>query len=221
MSPIMKTTSAITAIALAFIASAGAQTFVLDSPVIIQSRILTQGPDETVTRRGNTVLVKSTERRLFGNLQILERMIELGLLSGSASQWKLVYLSDETGAGGLYAKQSGTTPVAVPAELLTLPVFGPSIMTGRETTGPNGVTYVGITEIAAASISVDGIPAAGHATNGIRTVTTTLDGVRYQLETVTTSMTFTGGSEDTPSDRLVDGSIAIGKAELSELDELP
>ena len=217
----MKTTSVIAAMAMAIVTSAGAQTFVLDSPVIVKSKILTQGADEIVTRRDTSILVKSIDGRAFTNRQILERMIELGLLSGSASEWKLAYLSNETGVGGLYAKKTDATPVPVPADLLTLPAFGPSIVTGRETTGPKGATYVGTTEIASATISVDGIPASGHATNGIRTITATIDGVKYQLETVTTTMKFTGGSDGETSDSLVDGTIIIGKAEVSDLSELP
>lgn len=217
----MKSTSIIAAISLAALTSAGAQTFVLDSPVIVTSSIRTQGDDETTTKKGTTIIVKSLDHRRFNNRQIVARMIERELLTGSPEDWKLAYLSDETGKGGIYAKKSGTTPVAVPADLLTLPAFGPSITTGRETTGPNGSTYVGTTEISSATISVDGIPATGLATNGIRTITATIKGTTYQLETVSTTMTFTGGIDGTPSDSILDGVIVIGSAKVSELKELP
>ncbi len=217
----MKSTSIIAAVSLAAFTSAGAQTFVLDSPVVITSSIRTQDADETTTRKDTTVVVKSLDQRRFNNRQIISRMIERALLTGSAEEWKLAYLSDETGKGGIYAKKSGATPVAVPADLLTLPVFGPSVTTGRETTGPNGGTYVGTTEISSATITVDGIPAAGLATNGIRTITASIKGITYQLETVSTTMTFSGGIDGTPSDSILDGLIVIGSAKVSELKKLP
>lgn len=217
----MKLNTILAAVSLAVIPCAGAQTFVLESPVFITSTIRTQGADETTTISGSTVTVKSIEKRPFNNPHIIKRMMERALLTGIAEDWKLTYLSDETGKGGFYARKSNARPVAVPADLISAPAFGPSIMTGSETTGPQGTNYVGTTEISAATISVDGIPASGLSTNGIRTITATIEGVTYQLETVSAIMNFTGGMEGTPSDSILRGVITMGSAKVSTLKTLP
>ncbi len=217
----MKTKFIVAAMSIAALATSGAQTFVLDSPVLLTSAIRTQGADTTVTKNGVTVVTKRLKKQRFNNVEILTAMLDRSLITGSTGDWSLAYLSNESGVGGIYAKKAGVTPVAVPSDLLTLPVFGPSVTTGHETTGPKGYSFLGTTEIASSTITVDGIPASGIATNGIRTINATIKGTLYQLDTVSTTMTFTGGMKGDDGDSILDGIIVIGKANVSKLTTLP
>jgi hypothetical protein len=224
-------TSIIAALLMAVCSSALAQTFVLDSPVTITSTFRSQGPDVTTTKKGVTIVTKTIETQRFNNAEIINIMIDRSLLSGGVADWSLVYLSNESGEGGIYAKKADLLPVFVPGDLVTLPSFGASITTGATATGPNrathsGTVYTGTTDIAHATILVDNIPASGIATNGIRTITATLKGILYKIDTVSTTMTFTAGIqgasiEGTPSDSILTGTIVIGNAKVSTLEKLP
>jgi hypothetical protein len=210
--------------AAALAVAAHAQTYVLQSPVIITGSILTQGPDNTVSLQGNrgtVIRTKSIARAPFSNRQILDTMIERKLIEGNALDWRLVYLTDETGAGGAYATKNVGTPVAVPADLLTLPVFGASLLRGTEVKTASGNTFVGQTELAVATATVKGVNVSGLATNGIRTLNITIGGVAYQIDSVRTSLSFQGGVKGNVSDMIVTGFLTIGEPVVTKLTELP
>lgn len=218
--------SAALLLSLAAAGSSSAQTFVTESRILLTSTIYTQASDSiTRTRDGGTLTTRRLVETPFTNRQVLEAMISRGLLAGVTSDWSLVYLQDESGAGGPYAKSKTTgdgapAPVAVPSDLLTLPSFLASATRGTELTNARG-TFVGETEIAYAECAIDGIPATGMASNGIRTLTLNIDGTGVQIDTVTTTMGLHGGEEGDPSDRLLKGVLTIGKATLSNVDTLP
>lgn len=212
---------------LASLVSAQAQTYVLESPIAVAASIMTQGSD-TVTRSSarGTVTTKRLITTPFTNREVLGAMLSRGLITGSASDWILVYLEDEAGQGGAYARKKQPailpTPVAVPADLLTLPVFGPSLSRGTHIASTHGMmTFQGATDVALATCTISGIPASGLANNGLRTLVATLQGVTYQLDTVTTTLAFEGGIDEDPSDRLIKGMIVVGSARLSPLPALP
>jgi hypothetical protein len=223
----MKTILAIaTAVLLATLGSARAQSYVLESPVILASSIITQGTDAvTHSPRLATTVTKRLVTTPFTNREVLAIMLERALITGSSSEWTLVYLQDDQAAGGAYARKKASptdpAPVAVPADLLTLPAFGPSVIRGKEVTTQGGATFAGTTELALATCTVNGVPVSGLATNGIRTWTATIQGTAYQLDTVSTTLAFHGGQDGDPSDRLVTGRIVIGSAKLSPLPTLP
>ena len=188
----MKTAS-ILSIALGLLAFSGstarAQNYVLESKVALVGSITTQGAETTTTLNNGTVVKRlHADVKPFTNTQVLAEMETRGLIGSSTSGWGLVYLSDSAGTGGIYASKSGVLPVAVPADLVTLPVYGSSLATGTETTNPNGNTFVGNTEIALATATVHGQPVSGVAANGVRTLAVTVKGVSYQVNEVSGTM---------------------------------
>lgn len=209
------------------VSSAQAQSYVLESPIAVAAGIMTQGTDSvTRTSTRGTMTTKRLVTTPFTNREILATMLSRGLITGLASDWILVYLEDEAGQGGAYARKKQPAilpaPVAVPADLLTLPVFGPSLSRGTQIAATQGMmSYQGATELALATCTIKGIPASGLASNGLRTLVATIQGVTYQLDTVSTTLAFEGGIDEEPTDRLVKGTIAIGNAKLSPLPALP
>lgn len=202
---------------------ASAQNTVLESNVVLTSTILTQGTD-TVKRTvfGVTITTRNIKSTPFNNRSILTEMLTRGLLSTtSVSGWSLVVLKDDQGASGLYAKKSSAAYVAVPADLLTLPTFGPAINGGTTIETSFGVSATGTSAIAFANAVVNGIPVSGLATNGIHTVK--VKNTDTSIEAVTTAMTFDGGVDGnaTPNPRLAKGVLAIGSAKISTLVGLP
>ena len=199
-----------------------AQNFVLESKVALISTVSTQGAEITTTARNGTVVKRlQLAVKPFTNREVLEEMLARGLIGSSSSGWTLVYLSDATGAGGIYASKTGVVPVAVPANLVTLPVFGQNLQTGTETTNPNGNTVVGTTEIATATATVHGQPVSGLATSGVRTATVTVKGSPYQVDEVSTTMSFTGGGAGSTGTEIERGTIVIGSATVTSLTTLP
>lgn len=213
------------AVALAmFNSMARAQTSsVIESPVLLTATILTQGADTTKqTFYGVTLTTKNIKSTPFTNREVLAEMLKRSLLTASTttSGWSLVCLKADDGTSGLYAKKAATTPVAVPADLLTLPVFGPSIKGGTSVSTAFGASVTGTSEIATATATVSGIAVAGLATNGKHFITLPAS-VGKTIETITSAMTFNGGVDGTPSPRLVKGTLAIGSAKISALSSLP
>ncbi|MCW0220032.1 MAG: hypothetical protein OJI67_17030 [Prosthecobacter sp.] len=201
---------------------AQAQNYVLESKVAVLSTVTTQGTEKVTTAKNGTEVKRlKVEVKPFTNREILAEMLTRELIGDSASGWTLVYLVDANEEGGLYAKKSGVIPVAVPTDLVTLPVFGVSLQTGTETTKPGGGSFVGLTEIALATANVKGLPVSGLATNGIRTLTAKIEGNTYQIDTVSTTLRFTGGGETGEGVEILKGSIAVGSAKVSTLVELP
>lgn len=200
---------------------ASAQTSVLESPVVLTSTVLTQGTDTVKkTLFGVTITTKNIKSTPFTNREVLAEMLKRSLITGtSTTGWSLVYLLDDAGNGGIYARKTAVTPVAVPADLLTLPVFGPSIKGGTSVTTTFGVSASGSSEIAFAAATVNGIPVSGLATNGKHTITLKNSG--KTIDAVTTAMTFDGGVDGTPSARLAKGVLAVGSAKVSTLTALP
>jgi hypothetical protein len=213
------------AVALAMLSgTAHAQTTsVIESPVLLTATVLTQGTDTTKqTFYGVTLTTKNIKSTPYTNREVLAEMLKRSLLTGSTttSGWALVCLKADDGTSGLYAKKAATTPVAVPADLLTLPVFGPSIKGGTSISTTFGASASGTSEIATATASVNGIPVSGLATNGKHVITLPAS-VGKTIDTVTSAMTFNGGVDGTPSPRLVKGTLAIGSAKVSALTSLP
>jgi hypothetical protein len=198
---------------------AQAETLVLESPVTLTGTLLTQGPDiikQTVW--GVTVTTKNIKPTPFTNREILTELLARGLISQSITGWKLVYLATDAGEGGLYAKKADTAPVEVPADLLTLPAFGPSIKGSTEVAGPAGVSATGTHTIALATCQVKGIPVSGLASNNVQTVAIKADS--QKVNAVITTYTF-NGSTDRPFTQLIKGVFAIGTAKISGLAGLP
>jgi hypothetical protein len=219
-------TSSILAVALIPITlggvSAHAQTYVLESKVGLVGTVSTQGTQVTATSRNGTQVKRlQVVVTPFSNREVLTEMQTRGLIGTSTSGWSLVYLADASGAGGIYASKSAAIPVAVPADLLTVPVFGQALQTGTETTNPNGNTFVGVTEIALATATVHGQPVSGLARNAVRTATVTVQGAPYRLDTVSTTISFTGGGTGSKGIEIVRGTIRIGSAKVSTLTKLP
>lgn len=209
-------------LALGFALSAQAQTYVLESKVALISAVTTQGASVTTTGRNGTEVTRlKADIKPFTNREVLAAMLERGLIGTSTSGWGLVYLSDASGAGGIYASKSGVVPVAAPADLVTLPVFAENVQVGTETKSPNGSTYVGSTEIALAKATVRGLPVSGLASNGIRTATFTIQGVAYQLDTVSGVLSFTGGGTGSQGTEILRGTLSLGSAKISTLTALP
>jgi hypothetical protein len=206
--------------------SSHAQTFLLESPVIVETAILTQGAESTTPLPGGGSVTRTRiAKSPFTNREILNAMLERGLITGVSGDWKLVYLQDQQSQGGVYAKKKtadspSVAPVLVPGDLLSLPAFGPSVNRGTQVTTGGG-TFVGNTELAIATCSVRGIATSGLATNGVRTLTFNVEGTTYQVDTVSAAIQLTGGSDDTPSDQLVRGRLLIGKSKLSTTTALP
>lgn len=213
--------SALAIIAVSLGGAAHAQTSVVESPVVLTATILTQGPESSkVGLFGVTLTTKNIKATPYTNREVLADMLARSLLTGSTTVtgWSLSMLKNEAGAGGLYARKVGFSPVPVPADLLTLPSFGPSIKGGTTVTTPFGVSANGTSEIATATASVKGVPVSGLSTNGKHIVTLSAS---KTIEVVTCAMTFTGGVEGTPSARLVKGVLAIGKAKATTVSSLP
>lgn len=225
----MKAVSTLALATLLSIAGPGsglAQTYVLESPIAVAASIMTQGT-ETATRnmtRG-TVMTMRFATTPFTNRDVLAAMLTRGLITGAASDWTLLYLEDDAGQGGAYARKKQAVlpsdPVPVPTDLLTLPVFGPSISRGAGVVIPGGTTVQSAGEMAYATCTINGIPVSGLASSGVRTLNPTIQGTAYQLDTVTTMLAFTGGIDGEPSDRLIKGSIVVGSAKLSPHPMLP
>lgn len=216
--------SSILAIAFSILClgSAQAQNYVLESKVALLGTITTQGTEVTTTARNGTEVKRlQVVVKPFTNREILATMQTRGLIGASTSGWTLVYLEDASANGGIYATKSGVLPVAVPADLLTLPVYSHSLQTGTETKNPNGTTFVGVTEIALATASVHGQPVSGLASNGVRTLSVVIQGTPFLIDTVTSMMNFTGGGTGTAGTEIVKGSIAVGSAKVSTLTTLP
>ena len=206
------------------LASAKAQNYVLESQVFLTGTVLTQGPDASVTtvRGGTTITSNRIISTSFTNREVLAAMISRSLIAGPSAGWSLVYLVDAGGNGGPYAQKSGLEAVAVPADLLTLPVFGAKVSGGMTVTAPVGGNFTRNSSTAFATTSVDGIPASGLANNTSSTATITVQGQTHEIDAVTTTMNFAGGVTDNGgSSRLVKGVIAIGSAKLSTLTVLP
>lgn len=221
----MKTLS-ILSLALGLAAAASpsvqAQTYVLESKIALVSTITTQGTEVTTTARNGTEVTRlKVDIKPWTNREVLAEMLARGLIGTSTSGWSLVYLSDASGAGGAYASKSGVVPVAVPADLLTLPSFAQSLHVGTETKNPNGNTYVGATEIALATATMRGLPVSGLATNGIRTATFTVQGSTYLIDTVSGVLSFTGGGTGANGVEILRGTLGIGSAKVSTLTSLP
>ncbi len=214
---------AISALSLGSLA-ASAQTYVLESKVALAATVTTQGTTVTTTGpKGTQVDRLKVDVKPFTNKEVLSAMQARGLIGNSTSGWTLVYLSDNNAAGGIYASKSGVlpAPVAVPSDLITLPAFGQSLKTGTETKGANGSTFVGNTEVALATATVHGQAVAGLATNGVRTATLTVRGVPYQVDTVSTAISFTGGGTGANGTEIIRGTLGIGSAKVSTLTALP
>lgn len=201
---------------------AQAQNYVLESKVALLGTITTQGTEVTTTARNGTEVKRlQVVVKPFTNREILATMQTRGLIGTSVSGWTLVYLQDASANGGVYATKSGVLPVAVPADLLTLPVYSHNLQTGTETKNPNGNTFVGVTEIALATASVHGKPVSGLASNGVRTLSVTIQGTPYLIDTVTSMMNFTGGGAGATGTEIVKGSISVGNMKVSTLTTLP
>jgi len=206
------------------LASAEAQNYVMESQVLLTGTVLTQGPDASVTtvRGGTTITSNRIVSTSFTNREVLAAMLARGLIPGPAAGWGLVYLVDAGGKGGPYAQKSGLQAVAVPADLLTLPVFEAKVSGGMTVTAPVGGSFTRNSSTAFATTTVGGIPASGLANNSSSTATITVQGQTHEIDTVTTTMNFAGGITDSGgSSRLVKGVIAIGSAKLSALTLLP
>lgn len=212
---------AVLAFAVHFGGMARAQTTVVESPVVLTATIMTQGAESSKAGLfGVTLTTKNIKAVPYTNREVLAEMLARSLLTGSTTVtgWSLSMLKNEAGVGGLYARKAGFSPVAVPADLLTLPTFGPSIKGGTTVTTPFGVSANGTSEIAMSTASVSGVPVSGLSTNGKHTVTLSAS---KTIEVVTCAMTFAGGVEGTPSARLVKGVLAIGKAKAATVSSLP
>ncbi len=203
--------------------SAQAQNYVLESQVVLTGTVLTQGPDASVTtvKGGTTITTNRIINTSFTNREVIAAMISRSLIAGPSSGWGLASLVDATGKGGLYAEKSGAQPVAVPADLLTLPVFGPAVYGGMTVTAPVGGDFSRTSSIAFATTSVNGIPASGLANNASTTSSFTIQGQARDLTTVTTTLNFTGGTTGIGGSRLVKGVVTIGSAKPSTLAALP
>lgn len=204
-----------------------AQTYVLESPIALTAAIMTQGTD-TVTRttpRG-TVTTKRLVTTPFTNRELLAAMVTRGLIASPASDWVLLYLEDGAGQGGAYVRKKPTAvpaadPVLVPADLLTLPVFGPTLKRGTEVSSARGTAFQGAGEMALATCTVKGIPVSGLANSGLHMLNATIQGAAYQLDTASTTLAFTGGIDGDPSDQLIKGMIVVGNARMSPHPKLP
>jgi hypothetical protein len=199
-----------------------AQSFVTESPVTLTGTVLTQGTDNiSRSSLGVSVTVKKIVSTPFSNREVLNNLLARDLITGSTSGWSLVYLSDSTHAG-IFAKKNGAAPVAVPADLLTLPVFGAALDTGIEVKGPNGSALSGAGQVALATCTVDNLPVSGFATNGTYVLTATIDGKSVAGMGTVTTLNFTGGvSDDVNGDKLIKGVLVIGKGKVSGLAALP
>ena len=203
--------------------SAQAQNYVLESQVVLTGTVLTQGPDASVTtvQGGTTITTNRVINTSFTNREVIAAMLARSLMAGPSSGWGLVSLADASGRGGIYAEKSGAQPVAVPADLLTLPIFGPAVYGGMTVTAPVGGDFSRTSSIAFATVTVDGIAASGLANNTQATSSFTMEGRAQDVNTVTTTMNFAGGTTGTGGSRLVKGVITIGSAKLSALTALP
>lgn len=219
----MKTLSLLAASLFLITSSAlRAQSFVTESPVTITGTVLTQGSDN-ISRSvlGVSVTVKKVVSTPFTNREVLNNLLARDLITGSISGWSLVFLSDDTRAG-IFARKAGTSPVAVPADLLTLPAFGAALDTGIEVKGPNGSALSGAGQVALATCSVNNIPVSGFATNGTYVLTATINGKNVAGTGTVTTLNFTGGHvDDANGDTLVKGVFVIGKGKVSSLASLP
>ncbi len=200
---------------------AQAQNYVLESSIAVLGTVTTQGTEKTTAGpRGTEIKRLQVVVNPWTNRDILAEMNTRGLLGGSTSGWSLVYLQDATEKGGIYARKTGVVPVAVPADLVTLPTYSAALQTGTETKGSLG-TFVGITEIAVAEATVRGLIVRGLATNGVRTLTVTVQGQNYLVDTVSSVMQFAGGGAGTTGTEILKGSIAVGSAKVSTITTLP
>lgn len=204
------------------LSQAQAQNYVLESSIAVLGTVTTQGAEKITTGPRNTQVKRlQVSVKPWTNREIIAEMNTRGLLGGSTSSWTLVYLQDASEQGGIYARKAGVVPVAVPQDLVTLPVYSALLKTGTETTGPGGSTFVGVTEIAVADATVRGFTVNGLATNGVRTLTVVAQGSTYLVDTVSSVMNFTGGGVGVAGTEIVKGSIAVGAAKVSTLTSLP
>lgn len=204
------------------LSQAQAQNYVLESSVAVLGTVTNQGTEKVTTGPRNTQVKRlQVSVKPWTNREIIADMNTRGLLGGTTSGWSLAYLQDANAQGGIYARKSGLVPVAVPADLVTLPAYSVTLRTGTETTNPNGSTFVGVTEIAVAAATVRGLTVNGLATNGVRTLTVPSGGSTYLVDTVSSVMNFTGGGAGATGSEIVKGSIAVGAAKVSTLSSLP
>jgi hypothetical protein len=220
----MKTTllSLVAAVFTLGLSQANAQNYVLESSIAVIGTVTTQGTEKTTTGpRGTQIKRLQVNVKPWTNREILAEMNTRSLLGGSTSGWSLVYLQDADSQGGIYARKSGVVPVAVPADLVTLPAYSIALQTGTETTHANGSTFVGVTEIAVAQATVRGHSVNGLASNGVRTLTVVSEGNTYLVDTVSLVMNYSGGGSTSSANEIVKGRIAIGAAKVSTIAALP
>ncbi len=202
-------------VALLLPVSLHAQTVVTESPAILTATVLTQGTDNvTRTFLGVTVTIKKIVSKPFTNRDVIAAMVSRGLLDGTAAGWVLVQVSDDTGAA-LFAKKTGQTHVAVPADLLTPVTFAHALNTGVEVVGPNGSALSGAGQIALGSATVAGVPVSGISTNGTYVVNATVAGKTIAGKGTITTLNFTGGTGDDTSATIVKGVLVIGKGKAT------
>ncbi len=222
----MKCPASLVAVALLIIAMPGlvkAQSYVLESQIVVTGSVLTQGPDASVStiHGGTTITTNRVVNTSFTNREIISAMLTRKLIPSPVTGWNLVYLVDGTGTGGPYAQKTGQTAVAVPADLLTLPVFGPKVSGGMTVTAPSGGSFVSSNVTALATASISNVPACGLATSVSSTATITVDGKSRDINTLNTTLNFVGGTSDASGSRLVKGVLTVGSAKLSTLTTLP
>ena len=184
------------------------QEYVSESAVTLNATILIQGADASVTtvEGGTTITTKKVVSVPYTNRDLLTEMETARLISSPLQGWNLVLRVDSTGVGGLYVRKLGSEPVAVPAELLTLPEFGARVAGGITVRGAEGTSFGGLSETAFATLSVRGIPASGLASSTMANT----DPSRGPVSTSgMTALTFAGGVEDAGGSRLVSGSLEI------------
>ena len=214
----MKAASLFTGLFLA-VGSMAAQaqtTYVTQSQVFLSASISTQGTSTTTTTtNGSTVVTQHINTVRFGNNEVLAAMISSSLITGKPGDWQLMYLVDSTGNAGFYAQQTGVTPVAVPATLLTLPVNAVTLTGGSTSTSSTGTVTPNTTDFSYASITVNGL--SSTQTSSFKDHHT---GTTTQVPTVTTEFSFSGDVA-TPTATIIQGSLSIGFGRLSQLKELP
>ena len=145
---------------------ARAQSYVAESAVTLNATVLSQGPDASVTtvQSGTTITTKKVVATPLTNHEVLSAMVASNLIPAPLQGWNIVLRVDAEGNAGLFARKLAQLPVAVPADLLTLPNLGPRVAGGITVTAKDGTNHGGLSETAFATITAGGVPASGLAT---------------------------------------------------------